>query len=387
LLACACAWLLVIGFSAAVARTVDTAPAAVAFGGSPRSTTTAPTATTSTTISAAEVALREVVGQLQAWVAAERGLAFLEPVDVAVLDDAEFEAAVDAGQSGRNVGTALTPLGLDADAAEVVTAGPLDPEGVLGFYDAYSDRLVVRTRPNDLAVRRTIVHELVHALQDQHSDLTLDFSDGDVHVAMESLLEGDAMRIEHLWLQTLDHDQRVLAEADEPFLMEPGFIPLGPGFPYIVGQEFVQALIDAGGIARVNAALNVPPTSSEQILHPERFLAGQAPVVVHPPSADQVETARGTLGELGLLALLKDNVADWVALTAADGWGGDSFVAWGEGDQSCVRAVFVADSDGDAEQLRAALTEAGSHTGRGTVTAGTANEIVYTACGVPAPAS
>jgi hypothetical protein len=38
-----------------------------------------------------------------------------------------------------------------------------------------------------------------------------------------------------------------------------------------------------------------------------------------------------------------------------DGWGGDAYVAWADGDRACVRVSIVGDSDGDTAELVGAL--------------------------------
>ena len=42
---------------------------------------------------------------------------------------------------------------------------------------------------------------------------------------------------------------------------------------------------------------------------------------------------------------------------AAAGWGGDRYVAWRDGDETCVRTTVAMDTSGDEAQLRVALVQ------------------------------
>jgi hypothetical protein len=62
------------------------------------------------------------------------------------------------------------------------------------------------------------------------------------------------------------------------------------------------------------------------------------------------------LGELGLVLILEKPLAAGKlspgdALEAVHGWGGDQYVMWDRGQQSCVRARFVADGAGAGVSL------------------------------------
>src|SRR5690606_19445620 len=50
--------------------------------------------------------------------------------------------------------------------------------------------------------------------------------------------------------------------------------------PYVDGQNFVEALIAEGGYELLNEAYANPPVSTEHILHPDRYLAGDMPIEV-----------------------------------------------------------------------------------------------------------
>ncbi|MGH9024126.1 MAG: hypothetical protein ACRDV9_13675, partial [Acidimicrobiia bacterium] len=100
-----------------------------------------------------------------------------------------------------------------------------------------------------------------------------------------------------------------------------------------------------------------PPVSTEQLLHPDRLLAGAGPLPLDEPRPDGEVVERGVLGELGLTILLASVLEPATARTAADGWGADRYVAWSEGPRACIRARFLADSPAEAAELTSALAD------------------------------
>ena len=150
-------------------------------------------------------------------------------------------------------------------------------------------------------------------------------------------------------------------------------------FPYTQGRVFVNALLHAGGQPRVDRAFREPPTTTEQVLHPEKFFAGEGPKRIADPTPDKASTSKGVVGELILRLLMATAVRADEAMAAAAGWGGDRYVSWTEGDVTCVRAAFVMDSAADAEDLRDALTKWAARQKRATVSVG--DPLVLTSCG------
>ena len=151
----------------------------------------------------------------------------------------------------------------------------------------------------------TYAHEYVHALQDQHFDLQriIDLAEAadnrDFRLAVQSLIEGDAnyMMITYLQ-QLLDTDanavQRAYAAIPQPAIdpQLPAVIIESTSFPYRQGFLFVAEVERALGWEGVNQALRAhPPTTTEQIYHPQRYLAGEGAIVVEIPDV------RGIVGE------------------------------------------------------------------------------------------
>jgi hypothetical protein len=115
-------------------------------------------------------------------------------------------------------------------------------------------------------------------------------------------------------------------------------------YPYTAGLSYVQAAQLRGGWEGVNDLYRRMPESTEQILHPQKYAAKEAPIQVALPDdlASQLGTGwsvplEDTFGELQLGAWLRvAGVAPSAATAAAAGWGGDRLAvvegpsgAWG----------------------------------------------------------
>ena len=250
-------------------------------------------------------------------------------------------------------------------------------EQVAGYYDPDTKELVVVTDQGELGVsdKVTMAHEIVHALQDQHFDLIAidEFAiDADHDTAITALVEGDA---------TLSMTDYMLGYLDPLELIEllgetfqgaesdvldnaPRYIADGLLFSYDSGQVFATALIDEGGYTAIDEAFSDPPTSTEQILHPEKYIGPDRdePMLVDNPDVsrdlgEDWELLRGdVLGEWDLRIMLEDNgVAAARARAAAEGWGGSWFDIY-ESDAGALSLLTTRwDSDEDAEEFADAI--------------------------------
>ena len=312
-----------------------------------------------------------LVAELQAFIEQKRGLKFKGPVRVTLLNDKEFKARINAESSfdkaevekAFKVLRALDLVDDDVDLEKAQRA--LLGATVLGFYDLENKALFVRGSKATPAVRRTLVHELVHALQDQHFNVhrpDLGKQDDEAEQSFTGLVEGDAVRIEELYVATMSRRDREASEREQQSMVGdlsdvPSILLEALSFPYTVGPPFTQAVVRAGGQARLDAAFANPPLTSEHLIHPERFLAGEPPVPVPQPPAEGEVIDKGVFGELGFIQQLQDEITDRPTLfRAAAGWGGDQYVAYtAAGGKTCVRVDVVMDTPGDADELRAAL--------------------------------
>jgi hypothetical protein len=108
-------------------------------------------------------------------------------------------------------------------------------------------------------------------------------------------------------------------------------------FSYIEGERYVNKLREvAHGWKLVNYALaRRPPTSTEQVIHPLKYIVGERPVRVAGRRLGPLlpggwrRLAHGTLGEFDTDQLLKLGTSDAVAGEAAAGWGGGRYELWG----------------------------------------------------------
>ena len=331
------------------------------------STTSAPAGSSSTTAPATGV--EAVVPSLEAFVEQERGLDFRQPVKVTLLADGPFEARVRESdeedleeiKDAEAVLEAMALLDPGVDLAEEVER--FSAGAILGFYDTETKELVVRGSQPTPYVRTILVHELTHALEDQHFDLDRDELGDEAFLGLQALAEGSAGRVEDAYRASLSAAERRSAAREEASRAAavprvPALVQLIFGFPYAYGPDLVAAIVRAGGQARLDAAYrDGTPASSEHVLHPSRYLGGDEPRPVPTPRADGPAFDDGEIGELFLSLMLSAHLDDDQADEAALGWGGDHYVAWRDGDRTCVRMTFVMDTPADTDQLTEALAD------------------------------
>lgn len=251
-----------------------------------------------------------------------------------------------------------------------------------GFYDP--DTSVMNVLPmtgedvgTGLSISEQIifVHEYTHALQDQYFDLNrLDdpeiANSPDRTLAALSLIEGDASATMNLYSQAaMLNDPGVafalLAEgAMSGTLFLPPDTPEGLGreliFPYDSGLAFVLAIYNEGGWDAVNAAFDNLPTTTEQVLHPEKYFDGETGITVEGldmPVSENAELLWDlSLGEYYLREWLRNAGLTFSASSAAAGWGGDQFRLWQEENGDLVWSLHSAwDTVEDADQFAAAI--------------------------------
>jgi hypothetical protein len=266
----------------------------------------------------------------------------------------------------------LIPRNIDyAKAVDDLLAG-----GVLGFYDDEAKELFVAGNGNgapDAATRSVLSHELTHALTDQWFDFGTkgraldDANRTEESAALTALIEGDAELVRTMWeakfLSSSERQQAATGGANDggAYAKAPRYLLDALLFPYEDGLPFVQARFKAGGFAEVDNAYRNPPTSTEQILHPELFAAGQGwtppplPDLVAATGCGKVDT--GTLGEFDMAELLDVQLSSTDAHNGAAGWNGDAY-----GVVRCGAALGLADrwqtdTPADANRLADALTK------------------------------
>ncbi|MGH9282627.1 MAG: hypothetical protein ACRD0S_06790, partial [Acidimicrobiales bacterium] len=308
------------------------------------------------------------VDELEAFVAKERGLAFTAPVKVTLLDDAAFrrrllddeERDQQEVEEVQRVLAALHLIDRDIDLGK--TLDELFGGVTAGFYDSKTKELVVRGARPTPYVKEILVHELTHALEDQHFDLDRSELGDEAFLGFLALAEGSAGRVEDAYRASLPTADRRAADREEQSWAGavsdvPTVVQLLLGFPYIFGPELVTAIVRAGGQRRLDEAFRDPPASTEQALDPPRYLRGDDPKPVPAPRADGTAFDDGEIGAFFLSLMLGTELDEDEAAGAVEGWGGDHYVAWREGRATCVRMTFVMDTPADTAELTGALAE------------------------------
>lgn len=219
---------------------------------------------------------------------------------------------------------------------------------LLGFYDPEQKAFFVAGELSGDEADVTLWHELVHALQDQHYDLAklTDWQPdlGDQQAAVHSLAEGDATSamldamLKPRGGTALDFPESLMrAESvlGSAALSAPPVLVRSLLAPYVDGLTFANDLRRRGGFAAVDEAWRTPPVSTEQLLHVEKYLAHEPPLVVPlpaaPPHAPELrERFHDVMGEQTLRLLFEEWLPARTAASSASDWGGDRIAAFSD---------------------------------------------------------
>ena len=328
----------------------------------------------------ARISKQSLAAQISAiagWDEAERELRFTQVPDPSVLTpeevadrvrrdvDTEYPPDLAALDSRLLSTLGAVPVGYDMRAALSGLLG----EQVAGFYDPYTKQLVVASpdgrRPLDPVGMVTMAHELEHALVDQALGLPslevpetpTGLDDTDRALSRRSLVEGDATLVTNRFIFSALTQREQLDMLQNPAVNGqggavanvPNYLRSELTFPYEAGLDFACAIKLTGGWEALNGAYSQPPSTSAQILFPERFAAREAPADAPDPGqlgGTWLRERAQTLGAAELLWLFQapgDNPA--VALpdpkAAVSAWGGGELVQWGEGDRTALGISLV----------------------------------------------
>ena len=311
-----------------------------------------------------------------------RELPFLSPPKITVVTPEELASRVresieEESENFPADDALYTLLGLlDPTADLEIVLLDLFGEQVAGFYDGETEEIVVPARDDGFSLlqQATLVHELVHALTDQHHGFyeplmtMFDEDRFDEASAYQALIEGDASLAELLWIQTLSRNQlgQLIAETLEidssALEAAPPFLQDSLIFPYDTGLAFAQDLHDGGGWAAIDEVYEsfpgLPP-STEQVITPADY-GRDLPVTIQLPEItiegyDLVLTS--VWGESGFRIMLDQVVGASQAARAADGWGGDTYYQWYDGENAALVIGVQADTGRDLEELEDALVD------------------------------
>ncbi len=264
----------------------------------------------------------------------------------------------------------LVPFLLDLLAEQV--AGLYDPKGqeffIADWLPAEEQRIVM-------------AHELVHALQDQHFQLKawIDAAkpNDDAELARDAVAEGSATiaMFEFMArqlglpntnartmgdLDALLRSQMAAGLSSSPQLAKaPPFLRDALMFPYLDGAIFAQKVLKSmSGWEEFKSVFEKPPVSTQQILHPELFLAGDEPQKVELAAADRALPKRwkkldeNLMGEFGLHALLKQLSGPEIAREVAPRWAGDRYSIFEDARNKKTLLLFRVQFSNEAAAIR-----------------------------------
>jgi hypothetical protein len=238
---------------------------------------------------------------------------------------------------------------------------------VLGFYDFQEQRMVVVSDAGlTPEAQITYAHEFTHAMQDAAFDTGAEregqAEDDDAAMARLALEEGDATFAMFQWaFGNLEADE--IAGLGATPLPDTTGVPEWMirqlEFPYLAGATLVGDLWASGGWDAVDAAYDDPPDSTEQVLHPDKYLDGEPPMeIADPELASQMgagwrDVESSAVGEAMLGIWLEEMglEADDASVAAA-GWGGDRLsVASGPNGEWAMAWRIAFDAPGQATEF------------------------------------
>jgi hypothetical protein len=250
-------------------------------------------------------------------------------------------------------------------------------------------------------------HELYHGLQDQYWDLDAYVLDGlegglndDELLARQAVVEGEATYVMTLWMMrkltgeiptgfALDLAVQVQAQLDSAALRQlavsgavsgarsedidasiaameeiPQFMMETLLGAYLKGMGFVHQVVKQGW-DRAETLYTDPPRSTEQILHPEKWLLERDdPVAIDFPAPERSEALEGwtlldsnVLGEFQLRIAFNEFEMSDRSTAAAAGWDGDRFAVLEREDELLLLLSTTWDSEAEAEEFAQAYEE------------------------------
>ncbi|MDE2859962.1 MAG: hypothetical protein OYI31_02090 [Chloroflexota bacterium] len=324
----------------------------------------------------------EVLGR----VSTIRGLQPLEPIVpqfmsremLAVVIAEDLEEDLEELLKVQEVLRLLELIPADADLTELLLE--LYAEQVVGFYDSEKEELFLIGEPQmELAVQEeiTLAHEYVHALQQQAFDINAMLEsvedNSDAASALVALVEGDAVAVqyqyatEHIELDRLQEFVNGGEIESSAFDSTPYFLQQDLLFPYVEGPTLVLTLRARLAWEGVDDAYARPPASTEQVLHPQKYLAGEEPIIVELPDAAAAlgegweEVYGNVMGEFFLRTYLETRLGQGTAGPVAQGWGGDRYALFGGPDgQYALVSLIVWDTTADASEFYDVMVESES---------------------------
>ncbi len=343
-----------------------------------------------------------LVKEVSADVEKIRGLKFKTPVDMEVIDPQaardEYKAKINpwTEATAKHTQEAYIQLGLVPRSTDLL-AGYLDlvERGVLGYYEPGSRKFFLLSHVEADLVRPVMAHELTHALEDQHYDLSAlgakAESDEDRATALSAVIEGSASVVMLAYLSRTRSPKKAREVVEETEAERARRLRRAPSFtqrslmaPYILGITFLlrgkpwEWFYDGVKLDDIDQAYREPPRSTRQILHPEQYWVGRAfrpqenplslPNLAAALGPEWSKAMEGSIGELGLavmtgckLDLESSDVifpANWTH-AASEGLLSDVFHHYVAGERRATVLLTRWESEDDAREFEQALPRRG----------------------------
>ena len=276
----------------------------------------------------------------------------------------------------------LIPKGfpLDSFMLDVLT------DQIAGLYDPQAREFYIADWIPVDEQKAVMAHELTHALEDQsfHIDPWIKAArpNDDAELARESVSEGSAMaamvdytlRDQKMGVRDLPDVTLLIRSgavdemSKDPNLSKaPAYIRDDLLFPYLAGTTFSQQFLKAhSGWGDLKILFANPPVSTQQIMHPDLYLAGVKPEKVSLPDwkttvpADWKLLEENVLGEFNLDEVLKQYLGQERADPLAAAWRGDRYASFEDSKTNTVPVVMLLalDSVEDAARFAGQYSEA-----------------------------
>lgn len=255
-------------------------------------------------------------------------------------------------------------------------------EQVAGYYDPVAREFYLADWLEVETQKPVMAHELTHALQDQHFNLRRfqkwPHGDSDAELAAHALIEGDATLAMMVYmaknpLVALAFTRSLSSGVNtEQFNKAPRALRESLIFPYLQGSEWATVVYRRDGFAGMSAAFTKLPLSTEQILHPEKYLTYERPLKITLPDVSGLLNAAeknptsglpaaswhridaDVNGEWGYYLLLDQFLnAPADSRRAAAGWAGDRYGVYEGANPGQVMIAHVSawDTDADAREF------------------------------------
>jgi len=343
------------------------------------------------------------IANLVTFVEDTRHLRFEHPVEVEFLTEAEYkklnqtdesELSEEDKQDLKNFEGQAHALGLINENVDLLKQlNTIQSDATLAYYDDGAKKMVIRGTDLTVGLRVTIVHELTHALQDQVFGISRDFENDGASSFFHGLVEGDAVRVENAYVESLSQDEQdAYNEEDESSVSDakdaladvPDALVQLFGAPYELGEPLTEMIVDQRGTKGLNKLFRVPADSDEGLISPFAALDNQHAKKVAAPKLKAGEKKTDDGGQFGVVpwfVVLSSFVDARTALAAVDGWGGDSYVGYRKDSRPCIRIDFEGDTPSDNVEMTNTLNQwKAPFTENTVVVTPTANGVELDAC-------